>query len=105
MKRKTIDSEYDGVEDGCTLAFFAFICFGKGFNINKHIKTCVNSIHTHKTYARTVQVLGILCRCHLHMLWMLADAIDELIRLKFSNANIVNCREQWESIQIANLLK
>lgn len=80
--------------------FFGFICFGRGFNINKHIKTCVNSIHTHKTYARTVQVLGILCRLNLHMLRMLADAIDELIRLKFANANIVNCRKQWESNQI-----
>lgn len=34
------------------------------------------------------------------MLRMLADAIDELIRLKFANANIVNCRKQWESNQI-----
>lgn len=34
---------------------------------------------------------------HLHMLRMFTDAFDELVWFEFANANVVDCREQWES--------
>lgn len=35
--------------------------------------------------------------CDLHMLWMVADAIDQLVGLQFANADIMDGCEQWES--------
>lgn len=33
----------------------------------------------------------------LHMLWMVANAIDQLVWLQFASANVMDGGEQWES--------
>lgn len=93
--------------DGCTLALilvvlFMFLYWRRFFeHIQAHrYNICVSCIiHTNTKHTHCTFFGHSMCCLNLHMLRMFTDAFDELIGLEFTDANVMDGREQWESIR------
>lgn len=71
--------------------FWFFFCLNEAFQVN--------------IFFQVIAYVYFVRSIDLHMLWMVTYTVNELIWLKFADANVVDSCEQWEPVRKNNQTK